>query len=174
MKSAIITTLLNQTLNFIWTFLAFIPVFMLWYTNFNAITLLTSILLSLILTVIILKAGIRLQLSNNRQFYEKLGVKHFQKFTQDSYYISRLIKKTGGKQSIFRRNNYSTQIKKIRMYEQYHLICFLFFSFSSLIGIYSHYITYATLVTLANIVYNIIPLLIQQYNRIRLAAYKMD
>lgn len=174
MKPAIITILLNQTLNLIWTFLAFIPVFMLWYANFNAITLLTSILLSLILTVIIQKAGIHLPLSNKRQFYEKLGVKQFQKFTQDSYYISKLAKKTGGKKSFFRRNNYSTQIKKIRMYEQYHLLCFLFFSFSSLIGIYSHYIIYAMLVTLANIIYNIIPLLIQQYNRIRLAASKMD
>jgi hypothetical protein len=60
-------------------------------------------------------------------------------------------------------------LKKIQMYEQYHVACLLFFSFSAFIGIYNHDFIYTVLAVSANIVYNVIPLLIQQYNRIRLS-----
>ena len=167
----IITAALNQGLNLIWTLLAFIPVILIWHLNFSLNNLLTSILLSLLIVWLTQQSAAKtLQISHKRKFYEKLGVKEFQKFTQDSYYIKRLTEKTGGQKLYFRRNLYFYQMKKIQMYEQYHLACLLFFSFSAFIGIYNHDYIYSILVVLANIVYNIIPLLIQQYNRIRLSG----
>jgi hypothetical protein len=166
----IITAALNQGLNLIWTLLAFTPIILIWYLNFSLNNLLFSILLSLLIVRLIKQgATTTLQISHKRKFYEKLGVKEFQKFTQDSYYIKRLIEKTGGQKLYFRRNLYLNQLKKIQMYEQYHLVCLLFFSFSAFIGFYNHDFIYTILAVSVNIVYNIIPLLIQQYNRIRLS-----
>lgn len=134
----IITGALNQGLNLIWTLLAFTPNILIWHLSFSLNNLLISILLSLLIGGLIKQGGTRLQISHKRKFYEKLGVREFQKFTQDSYHIKRLIEKTGGQKLYFRRNLYLNQMKKIQMYEQYHLVCLVFFSFSAFIGIYNH------------------------------------
>ncbi|MHA7129284.1 glycosyl-4,4'-diaponeurosporenoate acyltransferase CrtO family protein [Algoriphagus namhaensis] len=164
----IISVALNQALNLFWTLLAFAPIVLIWYLNFNLFNLLMLILLSILFAIFFRKYSIQLQLSNNRKFYERLGVKRFQKFTQDSHYINRLIERAGGEKPYFRKNLNLHQTKKIEMYEAYHAACLLFFFISTFIGFYNYHFSLAILAKLANIIYNVIPLFIQQYNRIRL------
>jgi hypothetical protein len=61
--------------------------------------------------------------------------------------------------------NHKTQIA---IYERFHLICLDFFFVSFVYAIFQDAFFLSFLILLSNIVYNIIPILIQQYNKLRL------
>jgi hypothetical protein len=57
---------------------------------------------------------------------------------------------------------------KIAMYERYHFICLVFFLASFVYAIHQQAFLISLLILMSNILYNIIPILIQQYNKLRL------
>jgi hypothetical protein len=98
-----------------------------------------------------------------------MGVKIIRRFVQDgdwrfnrhaSINASR-IKGSGGLQAY---------LTTIAMYERYHWGCFLFFTETSLYGKSDDGILWLIATFAANVIYNVCPLLLQQYNRIRITS----
>lgn len=111
-----------------------------------------------------------LQLSNNPNFYARTGVKFVRKFVQNGDYINRFIRKrnpTHG--AIKNKENAVAYLKTTAVAEVYHLFCLVFFtltiSYTLMLG---HYLI-AAITALTNVLYNIYPILLQQYNRARIA-----
>jgi len=161
---------MNQAVNFFWTILCFAPVVGFWVAA-NSITL-CCILIGLSVVSLVLPAR-HLQLSNNPQFYEGLGVKQIRKVVQNGEFINKFIRKNNPHYKIIKsKTNAVKYMQTVVMYERYHLICFLFFLFTAVYAIIAAQYAFALIIIIANTIYNICPILLQQYNRARLARLK--
>jgi hypothetical protein len=131
-EPSLMRAILNHTLNFIWTGLCFLSVLWHWIPFGMDLWFYLILAFSLLLGFLPGKGIQKLQLSNDRKFYERVGVKYIKRFVQDGD----LVKKQAGKKVAFRviksRSQAIKYLKTISMYERYHLIGFAFFSLSSI------------------------------------------
>ena len=110
-----------------------------------------------------------LQISSNPKFYEDIGVRFIRKFVQDGDLVKRFIKKGKPQYSIIKnKTNALSYGSTIVMYERYHFLCFVFFLLTAFYAVYTGKYSLGLIIIMANIVYNICPILLQQYNRARL------
>lgn len=157
--------LVNQLINLFWTALCCIPVVLYWVSAdrswlwpFLAVSGLG-----------LLVSGRFYQLSYNRRFYESLGVKWVRRFVQDGELVSRFARRRMPDHRVIRNKAAGrSYLKTVAMYERYHFLCFLFFLFSGVHAALSGRLAMALLLFVCNIVYNVYPILLQQFNRIRL------
>ena len=159
----------NQIINLFWTTVCFAPIVRLWYLYFHPTILIVSLAVSFLPVLIPTKYFGILQISRNRKFYESLSIKALQSLTQDGKLVSTLADKQNQHYRIIKkrvvRKTYKSQIA---LYERYHIICLVFFSISFVYAIHQRVLLISFLILFSNIVYNIIPILIQQYNKLRL------
>ena len=142
----------NQCINFFWTILCFAPVLSFWIKNgidqrlyiFMAISCLAALTPEQVLN--------RLQISKRQKFYHKIGIKIVQKLVQDGQWSGDL------------RRYLST----IAMYERFHWCCFLFFTATTIYGYPSSNWAWKLGILIANLLYNVYPILLQQYNKMRI------
>ena len=159
----------NQLLNFFWTILCFLPV--LWYWAMQGPdSWLYGLIIFSITCGLLPEAFFRfLQISQRTGFYEKYGAKMIRKFVQQGDMINRLFRQQYAGYKVIRgagqARNY---LKTIAMYERYHFICFLFFLSTAVHSLFAHRFLFALLITIGNILYNICPIFLQQYNRLRI------
>ncbi|WP_374756104.1 glycosyl-4,4'-diaponeurosporenoate acyltransferase CrtO family protein [Dyadobacter frigoris] len=108
-------------------------------------------------------------MSNIPQYYEKPGVKWIRKFVQNGDLVNRLFKKDNTIDTTIKNKNYAEKyLKTVSMYEKYHVICFVFFCLSGIFAIFKHKFVYFILIMAGNILYNLCPVILQQYNRARI------
>lgn len=156
---------MNQAVNFFWTILCFAPVVAYWVASGALLWCFIFIGISVMSQLI---PGRLLQLSTNPKWYEGLGVKFIRKFVQHGEYVNRMIRKTQPGYGIIKHKaNAAQYLKTIVMYERFHLICFILFLLTTIHSLINHYDVLAFLMLGANIIYNICPILLQQYNRAR-------
>ncbi|MBD1383810.1 hypothetical protein IDJ75_00850 [Mucilaginibacter rigui] len=156
---------MNQAINFFWTILCFIPVIGFWMAANSTQLLYVLILLSFLSLLIPAKV---LQLSHSPKFYEALGVKFIRKLVQNGEYATRFIRKNNPQYKLIKdKANAAAYMRTIVMYERYHLLCFTFFLLSAIYAIITMHYAFFVIIMLANIIYNISPILLQQYNRAR-------
>ena len=108
----------------------------------------------------------KLQWSPHRKFYEKLGIKAVGKFTQNGNIVNRVAgpnNRPGKGRDYFKHFH-----KTIALYERYHYMAFVFSSLSCLLACFKAFYVLASLITLSNGMYNVLPILLQQYNKVRL------
>jgi len=148
--------MLNQVLNFGWTILAFFPVCLYWWNQGIDWTFYAFIILSLLAGWLPQKVYAQLSLSDDPEAYKNLGVNIIRRFTQD-----------GG----FKRNKLQGMrdyLKTIAMFERYHFICLVFFKCSAVYACLNEHIVIGLVIFVANLIYNVCPILLQQYNRLRI------
>ncbi|MBD1393105.1 glycosyl-4,4'-diaponeurosporenoate acyltransferase CrtO family protein [Mucilaginibacter glaciei] len=157
---------MNQAINFFWTIICFIPVIGFWVGINDMRTCCLFIGISVV--SLLLPARI-LQLSDKPGLYERLGVKFFRKFVQNGELVNRFIKKNAPQYALIRnKSTAANYMRTVAMYERYHLLCFVFFLLTAGYAIITtHYAMGASILGF-NVIYNICPLLLQQYNRSRL------
>jgi hypothetical protein len=156
---------MNQAVNFFWTILCFIPVIGFWLT---ADMFTCYIFIGISIASLLLPAKL-LQLSNQPKFYEKLGIKLIRKFVQNGEYINAFLKKRNPQyKTIHGKAGATSYMNTVIMYERYHFLCFVFFLLTGMFAIISARYTVAAFIFLANIIYNICPILLQQYNVVRI------
>lgn len=161
--------LINQTINLIYTALFFYPVVMFWFNYYSLPILLFMVGISLSVFFLPLRFYAVSQMSKSRAFYERLLIHKIQHFTQQGRYPQRFIKRLSGHDYIaFRRQNMGQFQNQIRIYESYHWACFIFFMITSIYALTQQAYASAILIFASNLLYNAIPILIQQYNKIRL------
>ncbi|NIJ54402.1 glycosyl-4,4'-diaponeurosporenoate acyltransferase CrtO family protein [Dyadobacter arcticus] len=160
-------TLVNQLINLVWTILAFLVFVLYWYANPNLIWLIAFLLISTAGSMIPLRWY---QLSTVSKFYERLGVRLVRKFVQDGDFINTAIRKKSNTHRVIKdRRNYGSFLQTVNMYERYHIHCLIFFLLSTAHAAYHQHYPTAFLMLVSNVIYNLCPILLQQYNRLRIA-----
>jgi hypothetical protein len=161
----------NQTINVFWTITGFAPVVHLWYSNYEPTVLFVSLTISGIWFIVPTSAFQKLQISAGRRFYERIGVRNALAITQHGALAGRFIRTFEPEYAVIKRRKDLARYKKqIVVYEAFHLGCFTFFTASVIWAIWLGYPGMAVLIFIVNIVYNIYPVLIQQYNRLRVKS----
>jgi hypothetical protein len=156
---------MNHAVNFFWTILCFIPVIGFWLT---ADLLILYIFIGASILSLLLSARL-LQLSSLPKFYEKLGIKLIRKFVQNGEYINILIRKfKPGHKTIGNKADAVRYLKTVQMYDRYHFLCLIFFLLTAVYAFINNQPILSAVIIIANIIYNICPILLQQYNRARI------
>jgi hypothetical protein len=158
---------MNQAVNFFWTILSFTPVIGFWAAA-NSMRL-CYIFIGISAMSLLLPARY-LQLSNNPKFYESIGVKLIRKLVQSGDLVNKFNRKSNPQHTVIKgKINALKYMQTIVMYERYHFICFVFFLLTTVYTIINAQYSFTLIIIIANIIYNICPILLQQYNRARLA-----
>ena len=159
----------NQILNGFWTVLAFIPVLQYWIRHYSGPALFWVLAVSMVPLFLPGRWFDSLQLSPRRSFYESLGIRRMLAFTQDGYLVNRLIrKKDPDYRTVRSRADLRGLKSRMLVYEKYHWTCFVFFLLTFFLALRVGEYGLAGLVMLANAGYNVVPVLIQQYNAVRM------
>ncbi len=159
----------NQVRNFFWMIVNLFPLVYFCSTTVESIYLYTFSgisFLSLFLPVSFFNA---IQLSNKPAFYEKIGIRTIRKFTQDGDMVNRIIRRRFPGYRVFNnRRDARKHISKAYFFERFHFAMFVFFFLVIPYSIWMGSIFWALVLFLNNLVFNIYPNLLQQYNRLRL------
>jgi hypothetical protein len=164
---------LNQLINFVWTILCFAAVIAYWIDMYSGQWLYFFVAFSI--SCGFLPAGFfrSIQLSKNAAFYEKAGVRWIRKFVQNGDFVNKTSRNAGEKPNVIKnRTAIEKYLKTIDMYERYHFVCFVFFLLTSFHAAFHKAVLYSALISICNFLYNILPILLQQYNRIRILKLK--
>lgn len=157
---------MNQFINFFWTIICFAPVLAYWVKAFDVMWLIIAIALSIVSLLI---SGEILQMSYQRKFYERFGIRFIKKFVQNGDLSNRFSRgKDPQYKHIRNRTQASTYSSTIIMYERFHFMCLVLFFFTTVLAFADSFYTLTVLIIVANIIYNICPILLQQYNKARL------
>ena len=158
---------MNQAINFFWTILCFIPVITFWYGNSSYQMMYALIGISVFSLFV---PASRFQLSTHVKFYERLGVKLIRKLVQGGDFANELIRRKDPQhKTIKNRAHVAGYQRTVMMYERFHFACFIFFLLTSVFAVIADEYLLSTIILLANIIYNICPILLQQYNRARVS-----
>jgi hypothetical protein len=165
--------MLNQLINVFWTVVSFTAVGYYWGLYFAEkrapLTLVVIVILSILFYLTPRKWLSLLTLSNNRRIYERIGVRLILWFVQNGTFVNRIQRKFGKQRGmISSRKNALAYLSTIDMQERYHYCCLVFFALSSVSALVTGRTEEAFYISLSNIVYNIYPILLQQYSRLRI------
>jgi hypothetical protein len=164
-----LATWYNQLSNVFWSVLGFAPVGYFCYTRMELVWL--YIFLALSLPMLLLPNAVydAMQISRTTAVYERIGIRIVRKFTQDGDWVNRMIRRRFPKYKVF--DSYPSirrHLRKAYTIEKVHFAFFLFFLYASLYALVNSYFFWAGLIMLTNLIFNIYPNLLQQYNRLRL------
>ena len=148
--------MLNQTLNFSWTIIGFFPVVYFWFLNGINWSFYVLLVICLISCFLPERAYRHLDISKDLRVYKRLGIKFIRRFAQDGDFNPN------------RALGIKAYLKKISMFERYHFCCLLLFQVSSVYACYEEKYLLAFAIFVCNLLYNVYPILLQQYNRIRI------
>lgn len=163
------TTVINQSINLIYTAIFFLPLILLWFKFYSTYLMIVFISIALCIFFLPVEFYSFFQLSNSRIIYERFYIHKFQRFAQQGKYAKLLIERLTGKDYvIFKRHNISQLRNQFRTFEAYHWACLFLFSASIVYALINHAYLLTVLIFVSNLCYNIIPILIQQYNKVRL------
>lgn len=158
---------LNQTLNGFWTLFAFAPVLWFWVTagpdHWLYIFLGTALLFSLLPR----KLLHQFRIGNRRAIYEKMGVRFMRRFIQDGDWV-RSLSDISMPWRIGNAEHAYKYLTTVDMYERFHWMCLVFFTESAVYAFMRGYVLIGVWMMATNIIYNVMSIMLQQYNRLRL------
>jgi hypothetical protein len=172
-KSKKLLGLYNMIPNLIWSIINLAPIFIFCFTL--AALKLVYIFLAISAVPLFFKNSSisRLQIGNRTAIYKKLGVHLINKVSQNGDIINKLIKKKFPEHRIisYDKRSVSRLIAQTYMFEKFHWALFLFFSLITGYCIYQGYWLWAFVIFLTNLAYNIYPVFLQQYIRLKLSLF---
>lgn len=164
-----IIVLYNQLINFFWTILAFAPVVYFCYQYLALSLLYWFIGISCLVLFVPASWLARIQLSNSQNAYKKIGVRFIKKYTQDGDVVNRVIKnKYPEYKYVGNRQSFKKVVGKTYANEKFHYLAFVFFLCLGIYAFLQGLVAWGIFISIANIVYNLYPIFLQQYNRIRI------
>lgn len=104
--------------------------------------------------------------------YKKIGVNFIGKFTQNGSVINKLIRKKHPDYRVLSpgRQSFTRVIRQTYFFEKFHLLLFVFFTLAAVHALLEDYIMWVIILFVTNLVYNVYPVLLQQYIRLKLGA----
>ena len=163
----------NLLLNLFWSALSLIPLCVFCYERLETRLLLLFTGLSLLPAFLSRSAIDKLQLAKRARTYKKLGVALVQYVSQNGVFVNYLIRKRhpGHKVVSRKKNVMEALLKQTYVFEKFHLIGLVFFCLAGVYALYIGLVGWSLVLLLTNLVYNVYPILLQQYIRLKLSAY---
>lgn len=161
--------LYNQLINFFWSMLAFIPVVYFCYQYLPLKLLYMFGGISCIVVFLPTAWLNKIQMSQSTRVYQQIGIRFVKKYTQDGDLVNRLIKKQHSQYKYVEgKQSFKKLISKSYMNERFHYLVFVFFVCIMVEAFIFGLIGWGIFLLVANIIYNVYPIFLQQYNRIRI------
>jgi hypothetical protein len=159
----------NIVPNVVWSAINLTPVIAFCVGEIKTLYILLLFGISLFMGMLPISFFNYIQVSYSTTFYKNIGIKFVRKYTQDGDLVNRLIRKKFGYYKVIRDNRSAeSYISRTYSYERFHFIFFTFFILVSLVALTRKDFYQFMLIMITNILYNIYPILLQQYNRIRI------
>jgi len=109
-----------------------------------------------------------IQLSNRIRVYHKVGILLIRKFSQDGDWVNQAVRRRYPNYTvIFRRQDIDGYIAKTYFFERFHMLLWIFMLAVSIYAAVEKDWIWAIFIFLNNILYNLYPIFLQQYNRLR-------
>jgi hypothetical protein len=166
-------TFYNMIPNLIWSIINLTPIVIYCFTNISTNYIYCFLVISTP-PIFLNKSMIdTLQIVKSPTAYKKLGVLWINKVTQNGELINKLINKRypGYKAVTTKKSSISGLISQTYMFEKFHLVLFLFFTSTIVYSLMDNHIIWACIIIMTNIIYNIYPILLQQYIRLKLRLH---
>lgn len=161
--------IVNQSINIFYTAIFFSPVICFWKDYYTTVFLKITLYLTILTFFLPSRVYTFLQVSQSSKFYRKIGIPKFQQLTQQGNLAQKLTKYFGGNSSLLSKEQKVDKLKRqISTFESFHCACLLFFVLTASYALFHQSLIFFFTIIVSNIFYNVIPILIQQYNRIRL------
>ena len=159
-----------MVINLFWSVLCLTPISIFCYRYMPTNWVLTWSLIAVLASFIPTRLLDRLQVARSTTTYKILGVRFINRFIQDGTIINRLITRKYPQYRPDRQSAAAVEkmIRQTYMFERFHLGMFVFFLLVTGFALSAHLFLWALALTLFNILFNVYPNLLQQYNRIRL------
>lgn len=161
----------NTLPNMLWSALGLVPISIFCYTRMN--TKLFWLFIGISFFPVFLSNTFinKIQIGRKTTTYQKLRVDLVQQLSQNGVVINRLIRKRFPGYKAVRKDPRSINrlLKQTYAFEKFHYMLFLFFSMAGIYALMEGYIGWAVIILLTNLLYNIYPILLQQYIRLKLA-----
>jgi glycosyl-4,4'-diaponeurosporenoate acyltransferase len=165
----VLSSLYNAATNVFWSLLAFAPVSIFCYRFMERAWLWAFVGASVSAMMVPASMLRYLELSSTVKTYRKLGVHWANRFVQHPTLINDLLRRRYPEYRRMRsRAGRAYLVQTTYVQERFHWAALLFFLLSSLYGIAHGYPGWALLITITNVVYNLYPIWLQQYIRVRL------
>ena len=159
----------NAVPNVFWSVLGLTPISVFCYQHMERPWLYGLLIVSFLAFGIPASGFRHLQLSRTPAAYRRLGVHVVNRFTQHGDFIHRLIRRQYPQyQRVRTHSDRAALLRSTYHQERFHLVLFLFFLLTSLYAAAQDYGRWALLIGLTNVVYNLYPMWLQQYVRLRL------
>jgi hypothetical protein len=111
----------------------------------------------------------RIQLGRSAGIYKKIGIMVIRKYSQDGDLINRRIQQRfPGYKVIEKEGALKRYMQRTYFFERFHFILLLFFLFAAVYAAAHSHGWWALLICFSNLLYNLYPMWLQQYNRLRL------
>ncbi|KUG05840.1 hypothetical protein [Solirubrum puertoriconensis] len=161
----------NAVPNVLWSVLGFAPVVTFGYGYMERTWLYGLVTLSLLVYLLPIPWLQRLQLSQSAGVYRRLGVHRLNRITQNGTLVNaRLRQRFPAFRQVQGRASAARYVRASYHLERFHLVLLVFFLGCTLYAAAHGYWGWALLLLLANIGYNLYPIWLQQYLRLRLRA----
>ena len=164
----ILSSFFNGAINLLWSLLAFAPVSIFCYRFMGRRWLWAFVAGSLIAFIVPASVLTYLQLSSTVMTYRKLRVHWVNHFVQHGTLINNLLRQRYPDRRMRPRAWTTNLLESTYVQERFHWTVLLFFLLSSLYAIAHGYHGWALLITIINVLYNLYPIWLQQYIRVRL------
>ncbi len=158
----------NQLVNLLWSVLCIGPLAYYCYYNLAPAWLYAFLIVSFIPFLLPKVFFDRIQLSTSTKAYGRLGIRIVRKFTQDGDLINHWLQLKFPGYSPAKRVSLQQHVVRSYINEKFHVGCCLFFLLSSLYAVRQGHWGWVVSILMSNLIYNLYPILLQQYNRIRL------
>ncbi|ANE52131.1 hypothetical protein [Flavisolibacter tropicus] len=162
----------NMLPNLVWSILGLVPISIFCYTHLTSRLFWLFIAISF-LPVFLSNAYLsKIQIARTTTTYRKLRVGLIQQLSQNGVVINRLIRRRFPTYKAVRKDAKSMNrlLKQTYAFEKFHYMLFLFYSMVGVYALFKGYIGWAAIILLTNLFYNIYPILLQQYIRLKLAV----
>jgi len=165
----VLSSLYNAVANVFWSLLAFAPVSIFCYRFMERAWLWAFVAASFIAWMVPASTLRYLELSSTLTTYRKLGVHRVNHLVQHGTFINHLLRRRDPEyRRMLSRAKTAYLLQSTYIQERFHWAVLLFFLLSSLYGIAHGFPGWALLITIINVVYNLYPIWLQQYIRVRL------
>jgi hypothetical protein len=169
----VLTSVYNAAANVFWSVLAFAPVSVFCYRFMGRPWLSAFVVVSLLPLMVPTSTLRFLELSSTVRTYRKLGVHWVNHFVQHGTLINNLLRQKYPEHGRMRyRTRTASLMQSTYIQERFHWAVLLFFLLASLYGNAHGQLGWALLITIINVVFNLYPIWLQQYIRVRLNRFR--
>lgn len=172
MRGKLVPALLNFSVSMFWALLVFTPLTIYLYLYAGSVFIWVSSSLAILLMAVPASFYRRFQLSKNPQCYERMGVLVINKITQHGHWINSVVRKIQPGARMQQLRSVKAMQANMEMFEKFHYGCLLMFSCCMVHAAFIPAWAWCLFFLVSNLLFNVYPILIQQYLRVRLASRK--